>query len=135
MHETPADLEQLQELLDSSYARAGKNLRDIHAQGRHLTAVELAHRLDGPRWLVVATVNSHNRPFTAQVDGTFYRGHFYFGVNDPWSLKARHLIRNPAISATHVPDDTWTVTVHGRGERVDVGRDGDVDLHRVLIDT
>ncbi|MGH7611320.1 MAG: hypothetical protein ACREN4_04805 [Candidatus Dormibacteria bacterium] len=95
MHETPADLEQLQELLDSSYAQAGKNLRDIHAQGRHLTAVELARRLDGPRWLVVATVNSHNRPFTAQVDGTFYRGHFYFGVNDPCSLKARHLIRTP----------------------------------------
>ncbi len=135
MHETPGDFESLQQLLDRSYGAAGKNLQDIHGQGRHLAATELAERLQGPRWLVVATVNSECRPFTAQVDGTFYRGSFYFGVNDACSLKARHLARNPAISATHVPDDNWVVTVHGRAERVDVSPHGGPGINRVLIDT
>jgi hypothetical protein len=135
VHETPEDIERLQQLLDMSYRCAGKNLRDIHSQGLHLSATELSERLEGPRWLVVATVSSECRPFTAQVDGTFYRGRFYFGVNDPCSLKARHISRNPAISATHIPNDKWVVTVHGRAERVDVSRQGEPGINRVLIDT
>jgi hypothetical protein len=135
MHETAGDLEALQSLLDSSLGSAGQNLRDVHSQGRRLSAAELSERLQGPRWLVVATVSSDGRPFTALVDGTFYRGCFYFGVNDPCSLKARHLTRNPAVSATHVPDDNWVVTVHGRAERVDVSSQGAPGIHRVLIDT
>jgi|HubBroStandDraft_1064217.scaffolds.fasta_scaffold38186_3 hypothetical protein len=135
VHETPGDIETLQQLLDRSYAGAGKNLRDIHGQGRHLSATELSERLQGARWLVVATVSSDCRPFTAQVDGTFYRGRFYFGVNDPCSLKARHLSRNPAISATHVPNDNWVVTVHGRAERVDVSREAEPGVNGVLVDT
>jgi hypothetical protein len=135
VHETPEDIEALQRLLDGSYEDAGKNLRDIHTQGRHLSATDLSERLQGPRWLVVATVSSDCRPFTAQVDGTFYRGRFYFGVNDPCSLKARHLSRNPAISATHIPNDNWVVTVHGRAERVNVSHEGEPGIGRVLIDT
>lgn len=135
VHETTEDIEMLQELLDRSYRQSGRNLRDIHSQGRHLSAVELSRRLQGPRWLVVATISSDCRPFTAQVDGTFYRGRFYFGVNDPRSLKARHLTRNPAISATHVPNDNWVVTVHGLAERVNVANDGDPGIRRTLVDT
>jgi hypothetical protein len=135
VHETPEDIDALQALLDRSLGLAGRNLRDIHGQGRGLSAAELSERLQGPRWLVVATVTSDGRPLTAQVDGTFYRGRFYFGVNDPCSLKARHLARNPAISATHVPDDNWVVTVHGRAERADVSRERAPGIHRVLVDT
>lgn len=135
MQETRDDLAELQALLDRSYRDAGKNLREIHAQGRHLLASELSERLQGPRWLVVATVSSDGRPFTAQVDGTFYRGRFYFGVNDACSLKALHLARNPAISATHVPDDNWVVTVHGRAARVAVGPESGCGIRRVLLDT
>lgn len=134
MQETPEDIDMLQRLLDRSLLSAGTNLRDVHSQGRRLSATELAERLHGLRWLVVATVSSDGRPFTAQVDGTFYRGRFYFGVNDPRSLKARHLARKPAISATHVPDDTWVVTVHGRAERADVSRDSP-GIHNVLVET
>lgn len=135
MHETPDDIDRLDALLDRSMQGAGQNLRDIHSQGRRLSAAELCERLRGPRWLVVATVSSDCRPFTAQVDGTFYRGRFYFGVNDKCSLKARHLARNPAISATHVPDDNWVVTVHGQAARADVSRAGGPGIHRVLVDT
>ncbi|HEV2360152.1 MAG TPA: pyridoxamine 5'-phosphate oxidase family protein [Acidimicrobiales bacterium] len=134
MHETEADVEWLQGVLDRSYRAAGVNLSDIHGQGRRLTAADLCARLQGPRWLVVATVSSDHRPFSAQVDGTFYRGRFYFGVNDPRSLKARHLRSNQAISATHVPNDDWVVTVHGRAERADVSLSSP-GLHRVLVDT
>lgn len=135
VREMPEDTDLLQAILDRSRQQAGKNLRDIHSQGRQLSAAELCERLQGPRWLVVATVSSDGRPFTAQVDGTFYRGRFYFGVNDGCSLKARHLARNPAISATHVPDDNWVVTVRGRAGRADVSRDGGAGIHRVLVDT
>lgn len=135
MEETAEDIAELEEILDRSYGRAGKNLGDIHGRGRRLSAAELSERLKGPRWLVVATVSSDCRPFTAQVDGTFYRGRFYFGVNDKCSLKARHLERNPAVSATHIPDDNWVVTVHGRAERMNVGRDGEPGIKRVLIET
>lgn len=135
MHETPGDVGALQDLLDRSYGCSGKNLRDIHDKGRRLSAAELCERLQGPRWLVVATVSSDCRPFTAQVDGTLYRGRFYFGVNDRCSLKARHLTRNPAVSATHVPNDNWVVTLHGRAERVNVGRESESGINRVLIDT
>lgn len=135
VHETPEDMDSLHALLDRSMRWAGQNLRDVHSQGRSLTAAELCERLQGPRWLVVATVSSDCRPFTVQVDGTFYRGRFYFGVSDKRSLKARHLARNPAISATHVPDDNWVVTVHGRAARVDVSRAGGPGIHWVLIDT
>lgn len=135
MQETPTDIDALQVLLDRSYLLAGSNLRSVHAQGRRCTAAELSERLQGPRWLVVATVSSDCRPFTALVDGTFYRGRFYFGVNDGCSLKARHLARHGAVSATHVPNDDWVVTVHGRVARVDVTRDGGPGIHRVLIET
>jgi hypothetical protein len=135
VQETAEDIDMLQALLDRSLLRAGENLRGVHSQGRPLSAAELSERLHGPRCLVVATVSSDCRPFTVQVDGTFYRGRFYFGVNDPRSLKARHLARNPAISATHVPDDNWVVTVHGRAERADVSREGGPGIHRVLVDT
>lgn len=135
VHETAEDIEMIQGLLDRSLRRAGKNLRDVHSQGRHLSAAELSERLHGPRCLVVATVSSDCRPFTVQVDGTFYRGRFYFGVSDRRSLKARHLARNQAISATHVPNDNWVVTVHGRSERADVSREGAPGIHGVLVDT
>lgn len=134
MRETQGDIDELQDLLDRSYGCAGRNLRDVHSQGRRLSAAELAERLQGPRWLVVATVSSDCRPFTAQVDGTFYRGRFYFGVNDVCSLKSRHLARNGAISATHVPNDNWVVTVHGRAQRVNVSRDEGPGINRTLID-
>ena len=42
MHETPEDLERLQELLDRSYARAGSHLRSIWDEETRLDARALS---------------------------------------------------------------------------------------------
>jgi hypothetical protein len=47
MHETPADIERLQALLDRGAALAGPCLKGVHAQGRRLPATELVDRLQG----------------------------------------------------------------------------------------
>src|SRR3954467_6017733 len=79
MHETPADLAALQELLDRSYAGAGGHLLAIHAPARRLAAEQLAERLTGMCLLVLATVTADGRPIAGPVDGIFYRGAFHFG--------------------------------------------------------
>ena len=123
MRETPADLEGLQVLLDRSYRAAGPHLRSIHTEARRLSAGQVAERLQGMCLLVVATVSGDGRPFCGPVDGIFFRGSFHFGT-DPRALRWRHLQRNPAVSATHLPSEAFAVTVHGRAVPVDTSAGG-----------
>jgi len=44
VHESPADLAALQDLLDRSYASAGAHLLSIHTPERRLSAGEVAQR-------------------------------------------------------------------------------------------
>jgi nitroimidazol reductase NimA-like FMN-containing flavoprotein (pyridoxamine 5'-phosphate oxidase superfamily) len=118
MHERPEDIAGLQELLDRSYAEAGEHLRAIQTPQRRLTAADLVERLQGMRLLVLATVSAAGRPVTGPVDGVFHRGSFYFGTS-PNAVRWRHLRRNPAVSATHLPSEDWAVVVHGVAVPVD----------------
>jgi len=118
MHEDPEDIARLQDLLDRSYAAAGAHLRGIHTPQRRLTAADLVSRLQGMRLLVLATVSSAGRPVTGPVDGVFHRGSFYFGTSAD-AVRWRHLRRNPAVSATHLPAEDWAVVVHGVAVPVD----------------
>jgi hypothetical protein len=52
------------------------------------------------------------------VDSVFHRGSFYFGTSAN-SVRWRHLRRNPAVSATHLPSEDWAVVVHGLAVPVD----------------
>jgi uncharacterized pyridoxamine 5'-phosphate oxidase family protein len=133
VHESAEDVQRVQELLDRSYASAGPHLRGIHTENRRLPARELVERLTGMRLLVVATVNSHGAPVTGPVDGVFHRGDFYFGT-DPSALRWRHLQRNSAVSATHLPVEEWAVTVHGHAVPVDVSPADPVGLRATLIE-
>jgi hypothetical protein len=133
MHETPDDLSRLQDLLDRSYAAAGDHLRDIITPERRLSAEALARRLQGMCLLVLATVSADGRPISAPVDGIFYRGHFHFG-SSPHSVRFRHIRRDPAVSATHVPEESFAVTVHGRAVPIDVGDPGEAGFRRALLD-
>ena len=133
MHETPDDLARLQALLDRSYAAGGRHLREIITPERRLTAEQLAHRLDGMCLLVLATVSADGRPFSGPVDGIFYRGRFYFG-SSPDSLRFRHIRRNPAVSATHAPEELFSTTVHGRASEVDVAAPEQTGFRRALLD-
>src|SRR5919202_5781968 len=113
MHETPADLDRMQELLDRSYAHAGAHLLRIITPERRLDARQVAERLTGMCLLALATVTADGRPIVGAVDGIFYRGAFHFG-SSPDSVRFRHIRRRPQVSATHLPGEELSVTVHGR---------------------
>jgi len=118
MREHPEDITGLQEVLDRSYEQAGDHLRAIQTPQRRLTAADLVERLQGMRLLVLATVSAAGRPVTGPVDSVFHRGSFYFGTSAN-SVRWRHLRRNPAVSATHLPSEDWAVVVHGLAVPVD----------------
>ena len=119
MHETPADIVALQELLETSYASAGAHLLSIHTPEHRLDAARVVERLTGMCLLSLATVSAACRPVVGPVDGIFYRGSFYFG-SSPDSTRFRHIRARPQVSATHVPGEGLAVTVHGRAVPVDV---------------
>ncbi len=115
MRERHDDLADLQAILDKSYERAGSHLRSIITPERHLRAGELAKRLTGMRLLTLATTTRPGRPMTSPVDGIFYRGRFWFG-SSPTAVKMRHITERPAVSATHLDGEAFSVTVHGQAE-------------------
>src|SRR6476660_1277066 len=119
MHETQADLDALQDLLDRSYAAAGAHLLRIHTPERRMRAEQVAEELTGMRLLALATVTSDGRPLVGPVDGIFYRGAFHFG-SSPDSMRFRHIRARPQVSATHLPGEELAVTVHGRAIEVPV---------------
>jgi Pyridoxamine 5'-phosphate oxidase len=103
VHESPADVEALKELLDRSYAGAGAHLLSIHTPDRRLNAEKLIERLTGMCLLALTTVTADCRPLAGPVDGVFYRGAFHFG-SSPDSVRFRHIRTRPHVSATHWAD-------------------------------
>jgi nitroimidazol reductase NimA-like FMN-containing flavoprotein (pyridoxamine 5'-phosphate oxidase superfamily) len=133
MHETTDDLRDLQALLDRSYDSSGAHLREVITPERRLRAEEVAAVLTGMRLLVLATVTADGRPIAGPVDGIFYRGRFYFG-SSPDSVRFRHIARRPWVSATHLPGEELSVTVHGRADRIDIGAADHAGFRRALLD-
>jgi uncharacterized pyridoxamine 5'-phosphate oxidase family protein len=133
MHESPDDIDRLQELLDRSYAQAGAHLQSIHTPDRRVTAPQLAGRLDGMCLLALATVTADGRPIVGPVDGIFYRGAFHFG-SAPDSVRFRHIRSRPQVSATHVPSEEFAVTVHGRALGVDVRDPAHAGFRETLLE-
>ncbi len=133
MKETPADLGQLQGLIDRSYASAGPHLLNIHTPERRLDAAAVAERMTGMRLLALATVAVSGRPVVGPVDGIFLHGAFHFG-SSPDSVRARHIAARPEVSATHLPGEELAITVHGRAVAVDVNADEGAELRQTLLD-
>lgn len=131
MHETPADLAALQDLLDRSYAIAGPHLLRIITPERRLSAGQVADRLTGMRLLALATVTADGRPIVGPVDGIFFRGAFYFG-SSPDSVRFRHIRNRPQVSATHLPGEDLAVTVHGRAVPIDIHSDAGAEFRKTL---
>jgi hypothetical protein len=119
MHETAADLGELQELLDASHGAAGSHLRGILREEGRLSAEELSRTLTGVQTLALATVTADCAPMVGGVDGLFYRGRLHFG-SSPDSVRARHLDRNAEVSAAHLRGEELAVVVHGTAVPVDV---------------
>ena len=119
MHETSDDIRALQQLLDRSYDGAGPHLRSITTPERRVAAEDLVERLTGMCLLVVATVTADGRPLAGPLDGIFYRGAFHFGTA-PDSVRYRHLLARPHVSATYLPREEFAVNVHGRALPVEI---------------
>lgn len=120
MHETPAEVDELQALLDRSYESAGPHLLSIHSPEWRASATELVELLDGMCVLDLATVNSKGEPFVGAVDGFFWKGRWWFGTS-PESVRARHIARRPAVSAAHTRGEELSVVVHGTAVPLDKG--------------
>ena len=133
MHETPADLIVLQDLLDRSYATAGPHLLSIITPQRRLSADQLADHLSGMRLLALATVTVDGRPIVGPVDGIFFRGAFHFG-SSPDSVRFRHIRKRPHVSATHLAGEELAVTVHGRAVPLDIQSDAEAELRQTLLE-
>jgi nitroimidazol reductase NimA-like FMN-containing flavoprotein (pyridoxamine 5'-phosphate oxidase superfamily) len=133
MHESPADLIALQELLDRSYAAACAHLRRIITPERRLSAEQVVARLTGMRLLALATVTADGRPVVGPVDGIFFRGAFHFG-SAPDSLRFQHIRARPHVSATHLPGEELAVTVHGRASPVDVRGESGAEFRQALLE-
>jgi general stress protein 26 len=133
MHESPAELHQLQALLDASAARAGTHLRRIITQERRLDAGQLCSVLQGMRLLTVATVTADGRPIAGPVDGYFLHGSFWFATSRQ-SVRARHLSRRPAISVTHVRDERLAVAAHGEAALFDFPGPETEELRQAMLD-
>jgi Pyridoxamine 5'-phosphate oxidase len=133
MLETPEETERLQQLLDRSAAGAGAHLRDIVTEDRRLSAVQLCERLQGMRLLVVATVTADARPLAGPVDGYFLHGSFYFSSGRN-SVRMRHLVARPAVTATYLPGEELAVTVHGRGELFELSDPAVSELRQAMLD-
>ena len=133
MHETPADLEAMQQLLDRSYDAGGPHLHRIHTPERRLTAEQVAERLTDMCLLALATATADGRPIVGPVDGIFFRGSFHFG-SSPDSVRFRHIKKRPHVSATHLPGEELAVTVHGRAVPVDMRSEENAELRQTFLD-
>ncbi len=133
MFETEADLVDLQQLLDRSYAAAGPHLREVITPERRLTASGVADRLTGMRLLALATVTADSRPIIGPVDGIFYRGSFHFS-SSPDSVRIGHIRQRPRVSATHLPGEELAITVHGTAIPLDMKAADNAGLRRTVLD-
>jgi hypothetical protein len=133
MLETPEELAALQNLLDDSAAAAGAHMRDIITDDHRMNADELTRRLQGMRLITVATVTADGRPLTGPFDGYFLHGSWWFS-SGPESVRIRHLKVRPAVSATYLPGEELSVSVHGRAELFDLHDPECAGLRQAMLD-
>jgi hypothetical protein len=118
MHETPGrSRAAARPLLDASYAAAGEHLLPHPLSPTSASPPSRSPSgCQGMVLLSLATATADGRPIVGPVDSIFFRGAFVFG-SAPDSIRFRHIRARPAVSATHLPGEELSVTVHGRAVR------------------
>lgn len=110
-------------------------MRGIITGERRLSAKQVCEKLQGMRLLVLATVTADGRPIAGPVDGYFLHGSFWFssGAN---SVRMRHIAARPAVTATYLPGEELSVTVHGRAEPFGMREDSSRarELRQAMLD-
>jgi hypothetical protein len=112
MHETPDELQRLQQTLDDSYAGAGTHLRSVFRPERRMAAEEIVRELRGVFVLHLATVTAAGAPRLAPIDGLFYRGQVWFGFS-PGAVRIQHVRARPQVSASYSVGEDICILVHG----------------------
>lgn len=128
MQETPAELVQMQTLLDASHAGATSHLRDIINDERTLTAGHIAALMTGMRVLSVATVTATGEPRISALDGHFLHGRWTIS-SSATSAKVRHLRRSPAVSAACIEGEEVAIFTHGSIEFLPEGHPDFAEIH------
>jgi hypothetical protein len=113
MYETPADIRDLQRLLDHSITQATPFLRSSFEMPEHsLSAAQLVAHLQGARTVALATVTAASEPRVAPINALFVRAAFHVPTVAE-SARARHLARRPAASLTYFEGIDIAVIAHG----------------------
>jgi Pyridoxamine 5'-phosphate oxidase len=112
MYETEEELDELQQLLDRSFASSSEHLQSIMTPPRRLDARRLVAELTDVAVLNIATVTARGEPRISAVDGHFLHARWHF-TTAGGSPKARQLHTRPAISAAFTPRDGFGVFCHG----------------------
>ena len=111
--ESPAELEQLQELIDRSTEGAGPFLRNaFEMPERSLSARQLVERLDGARTVALATTTARGEPRVAPIGALFVHGAFHLPTVAQ-AARTRHLAARPAASVTYYEGNDLAVIAHG----------------------
>lgn len=111
MHESEADLVELQELLDRSHASAGPHLSSIFDSGHRPTAAELAATLEGIFEMHLAVVAGDGSPLVAPIDAIFFKGKVWFSLPSQ-SVRARLVPRDHRVSASYTRG-SFAFILHG----------------------
>ena len=118
MNEDPAEISELQQLLDRSLAGASEHMRSIIRADRAVAAPELLRYLTGMRTLALSTVSSAGHPRVSAVDGHLLRGRWVFTTRGS-SVKAADMRSRPHVSAAYLEGDSFGVFTHGIVEFLD----------------
>lgn len=99
MFETKKELEELQELLDSSFAKSKGIRYSGFDESNRYSASQLAG-FKGVRLVAIATVNAYGEPRAAPRSATFLHGKFYLAANAA-STAAKRLAARPMLGITY----------------------------------
>jgi hypothetical protein len=134
MRETPEELTELQQLLDSSHARSGPHLQSIIEAGRRTpSARQVVAELTGMKVLVVTTVSPFGRPRSSAVDGHFLHGHWTFSTSGD-AVKAVDIAPRPAVSTAYVDGERFALFAHGDADLIAEGHPEFAELEAHLTE-
>lgn len=117
MHESSAEIQTLQELLDRSYEKAGPHLRRIFRPENRLTAEELISKLPGIFEIHLATTTPSGAPFVAPIDAQLFKVQIWFSIPGS-AIRAPFFRRDPRVSASFTRE-SFALIVHGSAIEAD----------------
>ena len=130
MYETPQEIDELQALIDRSFAGAGPHLLKIMTPERRLTARQVVRYMDGIKHISLGTVTAKGEPRVAPLDSYLVHGRFIASTGGN-SIRLRHMRARPQVSLTHLVGDDIALVVNGRAVIIERGQPEAEELDRI----